>query len=89
MISGHRGGKGPDNTLTAMKHGLSLGLKSLEIDLRLTKDNVIVILHGQLNGNIGFSDPDVGVTPEMIIRDMPSSQVLNTKVKALLPTGEE
>jgi glycerophosphoryl diester phosphodiesterase len=47
MIIAHRGAMGyaPENTLAAIKLGIELGAKSIEIDLRQTKDNIPVALH--------------------------------------------
>ena len=44
----HRGGGfdfGPENTLYAFKRSVAYGVRLLELDLRLTKDNVLVLLH--------------------------------------------
>jgi glycerophosphoryl diester phosphodiesterase len=48
LISGHRGGpdKGyPENSIEAMTHSLQFTPATFEIDPRLTKDSVIVLLH--------------------------------------------
>lgn len=47
MIIAHRGAMGyaPENTMAAIKLGIELGAKSIEIDLRQTKDNIPVALH--------------------------------------------
>ena len=43
----HRGGAAlrPENTLAAFDHGLSLGADGLELDVRLSKDGVVVVHH--------------------------------------------
>lgn len=44
----HRGGGfdfGPENTLYSFKRSVEYGVRLLELDLRLTKDNVLVLLH--------------------------------------------
>ncbi|WP_205509995.1 glycerophosphodiester phosphodiesterase family protein [Longitalea arenae] len=48
LISGHRGGpdKGyPENSIEAMAHSLQYTPATFEIDPRLTKDSVVVLLH--------------------------------------------
>jgi glycerophosphoryl diester phosphodiesterase len=46
-IIGHRGAKqeAPENTLLSFNHLKSLGIQSVEFDLRLSADNEIVIIH--------------------------------------------
>ncbi len=47
LVFAHRGGAGlaPENTLAAFQHGLALGADGLELDVRLSKDGVVVVLH--------------------------------------------
>ncbi len=48
MVGAHRGGfKGiaPENSLKAIKNSLALGVDIIEIDVRVTKDNKLVIMH--------------------------------------------
>lgn len=47
LIIGHRGAAGlaPENTLAAMQAGFDADADVLEFDVRLTKDNIPVILH--------------------------------------------
>lgn len=44
---GHRGARGlrPENTLAGFAHALSLGVTTLELDLGVTRDGVVVISH--------------------------------------------
>ncbi|MCW5750490.1 MAG: glycerophosphodiester phosphodiesterase [Alphaproteobacteria bacterium] len=46
-LQGHRGARGlmPENTLPAFAHALSLGVDTLELDLGMTKDGVLVVAH--------------------------------------------
>ena len=46
-IQGHRGARGllPENTLPAFQKALELGVDTLELDLAVTKDGVLVISH--------------------------------------------
>src|SRR5882672_3822539 len=46
-LQGHRGARGlsPENTLEAFARALSIGVTTLELDLAMTKDDVLVISH--------------------------------------------
>ena len=46
-LEGHRGARGlsPENTLPAFATALSLGVTTLELDVGLTADNVVVVMH--------------------------------------------
>lgn len=49
QIHGHRGARWirPENSLSAFDYATSIGVDALELDLQITKDNVIVINHDQ------------------------------------------
>lgn len=46
-LLGHRGAKGeaPENTMKAIRYALNLGLTAIEIDVHLSKDNQVVVIH--------------------------------------------
>ena len=46
-LQGHRGARGlaPENTLPAFERALALGVTTLELDIGVTADNVVVIAH--------------------------------------------
>lgn len=46
-LQAHRGGRGllPENTLAAFDHARSLGVTTLETDLAITRDDVVVLSH--------------------------------------------
>ena len=46
-IFGHRGAKGesPENTIAGLRHSIDRGVTQVEIDLRLSLDKKIVIVH--------------------------------------------
>lgn len=59
-VEGHRGSRGtrPEDTLPAFAEALRAGVDTLELDMGVTKDGVIVISHDQhINGTICL-DPD-------------------------------
>ncbi len=54
-LQGHRGARGllPENTLIAFERALQLGVTTLELDIAITSDGVLVIAHDQaLNPDI-------------------------------------
>lgn len=46
-LQGHRGARGlaPENTLTGFKTALDIGVTTLEVDLALTRDHILVLSH--------------------------------------------
>lgn len=49
IVAGHRGFKTcyPENTLLAFREALKLGVAMLEFDLRMSKDDVVIVLHDE------------------------------------------
>jgi glycerophosphoryl diester phosphodiesterase len=49
-LQGHRGARGlaPENTLVAFARALTLGVSTLELDLAITRDGVVVVSHDPL-----------------------------------------
>ncbi|GGE29894.1 glycerophosphoryl diester phosphodiesterase [Pullulanibacillus camelliae] len=49
LIFGHRGSKGthPENTLLAFEQACQAGVEGLELDVHLTKDNELVVIHDE------------------------------------------
>src|SRR5262245_23512949 len=47
LVFAHRGGAllRPENTIVAFDHGLGLGSDGLELDVRLTRDGEVVVIH--------------------------------------------
>ena len=48
-LQGHRGCRGllPENTMPAFKRALELGVTTLEFDLQVTRDRVLIVTHDQ------------------------------------------
>lgn len=59
-LEGHRGARGlaPENTLAVFRRALAIGVSTLETDLAVTKDGVLVISHDP------FLNPDVVRMPD-------------------------
>jgi glycerophosphoryl diester phosphodiesterase len=47
LVHAHRGGRAarPENTIPSFQHGIDVGADVLELDLAVTKDNVLVVSH--------------------------------------------
>lgn len=47
MVHGHRGARAvlPENTLPAFEYAIEVGVDALELDLAVTRDNVLVVSH--------------------------------------------
>jgi glycerophosphoryl diester phosphodiesterase len=62
-VEGHRGARGlkPENTLQAFETALDIGVTTLELDLHLTADNVVVVWHDTNFGadKCRFTDPSL------------------------------
>ena len=70
-LQGHRGARGlaPENTLTAFQIALDLGVNTLECDMAITRDGVVVIYHDlRLN-------PDITRGPDGKWLDKPGPEI--------------
>ena len=47
IVYGHRGARGeaPENTIAGARHAIERGVRHLEIDLRLSADDELVVIH--------------------------------------------
>ncbi|HYN41343.1 MAG TPA: glycerophosphodiester phosphodiesterase, partial [Thermoanaerobaculia bacterium] len=47
LVVGHRGARArfPENTLPALRHALAAGIDGVEIDVRVSADDVLVLAH--------------------------------------------
>lgn len=50
LVHGHRGARAmrPENTIPAFKYAIAAGVDALELDMAVTKDNVLVVSHDPL-----------------------------------------
>ena len=71
MLIAHRGGsmEAPENTLQAFEHALKAGAQFLETDVRITKDDCMILCHDEDLQRI-CGDPRKVV--EVDFRDLPT-----------------
>jgi|SRR5581483_5294901 len=73
LVHGHRGARArrPENTIPAFEYAIAQGVDALEMDMAVTKDNVLVISHDPL------LHPPVctGPRPEAVIRQLTLAEV--------------
>ena len=73
-IEGHRGGtfKTPENTMASFRNAIALSADSVELDVWLTKDKQLAVIHGKDNGEISSSTNGNG-----IVYNLTYSELLN------------
>src|SRR5262245_45148577 len=72
-VHGHRGARGmrPENTLPAFEYAIAQGVDVLELDMAVTKDNVIVISHDPvLKAPICSGPKPEGVIHELTLKEV-------------------
>jgi len=73
LVHGHRGARAmrPENTLPAFEYAISAGVDVLELDMAVTKDNVIVVSHDPV------LEPPVctGPRPKAVIHELTLAEV--------------
>ncbi len=82
-VQGHRGARGlkPENTLPAFETALDLGVTTLELDLHLTADGVVVVRHDpEIDRDKCGLDPEAAVDtpdPDSLIVQGPKLMISN------------
>src|SRR5215469_4692759 len=73
LVHGHRGARArrPENTIPAFEYAIAQGADALEMDMAVTKDNVIVISHDPI------LEPPVcsGPKPSAVIHELTLAEV--------------
>ncbi len=79
---GHRGAKAyePENTLTSFKHAIELGVDAVELDVRKTRDNQLVVIH---NADVDKTTNGSGSVNELTLDEM---KQLSTEKDEKIPT---
>ena len=88
-IQGHRGARGlvPENTLPAFERAIDLGVTTVELDVAVTRDGVVVISHdASLNPDITRGPDGAFLTaPGPVIRDLAYQELIRYDVGRLNP----
>ncbi|MCK5675327.1 MAG: glycerophosphodiester phosphodiesterase, partial [Spirochaetales bacterium] len=76
----HRGDSttAPENTFEAVKTAVDFGCKGVEIDVRLTKDNKIVLMHDEYIDRMVFNGKENKLNIKL--RDLNWSEVIKYKI---------
>src|SRR5712692_6095882 len=73
QVHGHRGARAvrPENTLPAFEYAIGIGVDVLELDMAVTKDNVVVVSHDP------YLEPPVcsGPVQKAFIRELTLAQI--------------
>src|ERR1700687_3226081 len=88
-LQGHRGARGlaPENTLEAFATALKIGVTTLELDLAMTKDGVLVVSHDSVLNPDHTRGPDGKFLAAQgpAIRSLPLAEVKQYDVGRLKP----
>jgi glycerophosphoryl diester phosphodiesterase len=91
-LQGHRGARGlaPENTLHAFATALSLGVTTLELDVGVTRDGVVVVAHDRaLNPDLTRGpNGDWVATPGPAIHSLVYAELLRYDIGRLNPARE-
>lgn len=95
-LQGHRGARGlaPENTLAGFRKALEIGVSTLELDLGLTRDGVLVVSHDPLLNPDVTRGPDgrwlpmsVGTTTSMRVDRFTRPLLARHGVRAVIGKG--
>jgi glycerophosphoryl diester phosphodiesterase len=91
-IQGHRGARGhlPENTLAGFQRALELGATTLELDVGVTRDGVVVVHHDRaLNPDVARGADGAWIrAPGPLIKDLALAELQRYDVGRLRPGSE-
>jgi glycerophosphoryl diester phosphodiesterase len=91
-LQGHRGARGhaPENTLPGFERALAIGVTTLELDVGVTRDGVVVIHHDRrLNPDLARGPDGRWISaPGPLIRDLNFAQLQRYDVGRIRPGSE-
>lgn len=91
-LQGHRGARGhaPENTLPGFERALAIGVDTLELDVGVTRDGVVVIHHDRrLNSDLARGPDGKWVTaPTPLIKDLSFDELQRYDVGRIRPGSE-
>ena len=84
---GHRGARAyaPENTLTSFKKALEIGVDAVELDVRKTKDNQLVVIH---DADVKRTTDGEGLVSELTLKEIKSFSAEGEKILTLDETLE-
>ncbi len=79
---GHRGAKAyaPENTLSSFKKAIEIGVDAVELDVRKTKDNKLVVIH---DADVKRTTNGEGLVTELSLREIKSLSAEGEKIPSL------
>jgi glycerophosphoryl diester phosphodiesterase len=82
---GHRGARAyePENTIRSFKKALEIGVDAVELDVRRTKDNQLVVIH---DADVKRTTDGKGLVNELTLKEI---KALSTEKDEKIPTLEE
>lgn len=85
IIVGHKGAAGyaPENTLTSFREAIKIGCDRTELDVRLTKDNQLVVIHDR---EVSKLTDGIGLVSEMSLTEL---KKLRCSGNEYIPTLQE
>lgn len=90
-LQGHRGARGlaPENTLAGFRTALAIGVTTLETDLAMTRDGVLVLSHDpQLNPALTRDASGRWISESVLIRSLSTEQLASFDVGRLRPDSK-
>jgi glycerophosphoryl diester phosphodiesterase len=89
-LQGHRGARGllPENTIAAFERALQIGVTTLELDVGITKDGVVVISHDRaLNPEITRDASGTYLTAPVLVNRLTLAEIKTYDVGRINPTS--
>jgi glycerophosphoryl diester phosphodiesterase len=82
---GHRGARAyePENTLRSYRRALELGVNAVELDVRMTRDGEVVVIH---DAEVDRTTNGKGLVSQLTLKEI---KQLNTEKDEKIPTLEE
>ncbi len=90
-LQGHRGARGhaPENTLPGFELAVSMGVDTLELDVGVTRDGVVVIHHDRrLNPDVARKDGEWVKPPAPLINALSFTETQRYDVGRIRPGSE-
>ena len=77
LHNGYKYSRSPENTLQTALHVVDAGVKTVEIDIHLTKDNEVVVIHDEKTNRLTKEKYEISKTTYQILKNIPLKQTYN------------